>query len=433
MTRFRAFFIEHHLIRAEDSFEAAKIRLIFNFFVAYLLVSLAFIPFLFTYPIPAFTYINLGFYPLYILPFLMLKFSRSYEIPSLFFATTVVLSATANSIFNNGLLTPNISVWYFIAVAFGAYTLRPRYSVSLVVIMYVCLSIIDWLKYNDRLFINPYFSEKANLDATPFIMVATFPLILKLLIEYVKSKQEAVSSLKATIREKDDILGVVAHDLRNPIGAAVSCMELAGRDIEKGKEDEARQFLTLAENSCCRALGHIEELLEVTVLKEDSRPLSLTEEDIGPFLKSIVEGYAPRAEAKHIHLRFEAPGEPILLPFNKLRLSRVIDNVLSNATKFTGEGGRIDVSARRDGNNVHIRIADTGIGIPDALQKSLFDKFTPAARAGTANERSTGLGMSITKKIVDLHGGEIWFESEEGTGTTFYIRLPLNTAVQSSN
>lgn len=433
MKQIRSFFIADHLSRAEDSFEAAKIRLSFSFFVAFLAVSAAFIPFLFTYRIPAFTYINLGFYPLYMLPFVLLKFCRSYEIPSFIFAVSMVLSASANSIFNNGLLTPNISVWYFIAVAFGAYTLRLRYTISLVVFLYACLSVIDWLKYTDRLFINPYFSEKANLNATPFIMAATFPLMLKLLIEYVRSKKEAVSSLKAIIREKDDILGVVAHDLRNPVGAAVSCIELVGRDIEKGKYDEARRFLGLAESSCRRALGHIEELIEVTVLKEDSRPLGMTEEDIGPFLKSIVDAHAPRAEVKRIDLRFEAPDRPISLPFNKPRFSRVMDNVISNAIKFTGEGGRIDVDTRRVGGDVIIRVADTGIGIPAALQTTLFDKFTPAARKGTADERSTGLGMSITKQIVELHGGTIRFETEEGKGTVFYIQIPLDPGTQSRN
>ena len=424
MERIRAYFIGHHLARAEDSFEAAKIRLVFSFFATYFLVALAFIPYLFTYKIPLFTYINLGGYALYLLPFVLLRVTRSYEIPSFLFAMAIVLAASANSVFNNGLLTPNISVWYFIAVAFGAYTLRPRYTVSLVVIMYVCLSNIDWLRYHDRLSLNPYFSVKANLDATPFIMVLSFPLILKLLLEYVRSKQRAISELKEVIREKDAILGVVAHDLRNPVGAAVSCMELVRLDIRRHKETEALRIVDVAEDSCRRALGHIGELLEAASLREDPRQLTRAEEDAGPFILSVVETFRPLALKKGIGLNFELPSEPMMIFIDRRRFSRVLDNLISNAVKFTGEGGRIDVSAARSAGRTVIAVSDTGIGIPESMRDTLFNEFTPAARKGTDNERSTGLGMSISKRIVELHGGEIRFESTEGKGTIFYVILP---------
>jgi signal transduction histidine kinase len=425
MGKIQSFFIGHHLRAAEDDFERAKIQLIFNFFIFYFIISICFIPYIFYYKIRAFTYINLGLYLMYIMPFAMLKFFRSYESASFVLSFSIVLSASFNSVFNNGLLTPNISVWFFIAVAFGAYVMRTRYTVALVVIMYICLSVIDWLKYNNRLFINPYFSEKANLNATPFIMVVTFPLILMLFIEYVRSKRRAISSFKTALREKDTILGKVAHDLRNPIGGAISCIDLYKLDKQQGKTQEGDRFLDFARESCERALGHIEELLDASALRDVStRLLTVESVRVSPFVQSIIEGYIPRARKKSIVLTFETESDDVTASINLLKFSRVIENVIANAIKFTPDNGTISVNVSRDEHRACIRIADSGIGIPTELQANLFEEFTPSARPGTKNERSTGLGMSITKKIVELHGGQIWFDSEEGQGTTFYIALP---------
>ncbi|MBN2342556.1 MAG: hypothetical protein JXX29_10940 [Deltaproteobacteria bacterium] len=420
----RNFFIGHHLQRAEDSFEEAKVRLIFSFFVAFLMVTLAFFPFFFKYENRTFTYINIAFYSLYILPFFILKYTRSYETASFLFGVAVVLAASANSIFNNGLLTPNISVWYFIAVAFGAYTLRPRYIISLVVIMYICLSIIDWLKYNDYLHLSPNFSEKENLDATPFIMVLTFPLILKLLVEYVRSKQGAISNLKSSVSERDRILGVVAHDLRNPIGAAINCLEMGRRHLAGGNQERLARYLTLADESCRRALAQIEELLELSKLRGDERRLQRQPENTVPFVRQVVDAYRARADQKHLALRFADDMPEVWICVNKLQFSRVLDNVISNAIKFTDEGGTVDVRVDAASETVTISVKDTGIGIPDALREKLFAEYTPSSREGTDHEFSVGLGMAISQKIVTLHSGRIWFESSEGNGSTFYIEIP---------
>jgi two-component system sensor histidine kinase VicK len=102
---------------------------------------------------------------------------------------------------------------------------------------------------------------------------------------------------------------------------------------------------------------------------------------------------------------------------------RVVDNLVSNALKFTPAGGCVTVGLRERPNGVLLSMRDTGIGIPAALQAALFEKFSLAARAGVAGEPSTGLGLFITKQIVQLHRGKLWVESEEGVGTCFYVEL----------
>jgi two-component system sensor histidine kinase VicK len=101
-----------------------------------------------------------------------------------------------------------------------------------------------------------------------------------------------------------------------------------------------------------------------------------------------------------------------------------LENLLSNAVKFTHAGGQVTISLKNKGKKVLLQVSDTGIGIPQKLQTSIFDKFTKANRKGTKGESTTGLGLFIVKQIVDIHHGKIWLESEEGIGTTFFIELP---------
>lgn len=103
---------------------------------------------------------------------------------------------------------------------------------------------------------------------------------------------------------------------------------------------------------------------------------------------------------------------------------QVINNLLSNALKFTPDDGEIKVVLSKAGDKVRMVVADTGIGIPEKFKAELFEKFSSARRTGIKGEDSVGLGMYITKTIVNWHHGEIWFESEEGKGTTFYVEIP---------
>ncbi|MBN2718533.1 MAG: HAMP domain-containing histidine kinase [Deltaproteobacteria bacterium] len=424
--KLRNFFVGHHLARADDCYEEAKIRLIFNFMAAFYLVAIAFIPILFEYRIRLFSYINFAMYPLLLLSMFALRYTRSPELPTFLFAATVVLFASANSIFNNGELTLNISVWYFLAVAFAAYTARAGYVIALVILIYACLAIIHLLKYLQLLSVNPQYSEAASLSLAPFIMLVTLPFVLKILSEYGHTKDGAITRFKSSIEEKNRILGVVAHDLRNPIGAAMNCIEMAQRFLQGGNADHANKYFGMANDSCQRALAQIEELLTFSTLREDARKLTFETTNAVPFIAAVVEAYKLHAGRKQITLEFGATVDELFVSINKLHFSRAVDNVLSNAIKFTEEGGHIDVCVQKVGENARISVADTGIGIPDSLKDSIFSEFTPSARKGTQQEHSTGLGMAITKKIVTLLDGRIWFESEEGKGTTFHLELPLH-------
>ena len=128
-------------------------------------------------------------------------------------------------------------------------------------------------------------------------------------------------------------------------------------------------------------------------------------------------------------LNTDLPAEPLIIAFDKEKLRRVLGNIVGNAVKFTNEGGTISVNVTRKDNQVQISIKDNGIGIPEQLLPELFGMFTSAKRLGTSGEQSIGLGLSISKQIVEAHGGKIWAESKENNGSTFYVLLPITGVV----
>ncbi|OUJ70307.1 hypothetical protein BXP70_24750 [Hymenobacter crusticola] len=130
------------------------------------------------------------------------------------------------------------------------------------------------------------------------------------------------------------------------------------------------------------------------------------------------------AQDEGITLALDLPAESVYAALQPEKFARVLDNLLSNALKFTPAGGTITLGLQWHDGRARIRVQDTGIGIPSQLHAQLFDKFNPSRRTGLQGEPTTGLGLFIAKQIVELHGGQIWLESREQHGTTFFLELP---------
>ena len=170
----------------------------------------------------------------------------------------------------------------------------------------------------------------------------------------------------------------------------------------------------------------IGDLLEVAKLESEDFNLNLERTDICEQLRFQVEENRERAERKNHRLCLRVPDEPVYVQLNKERFHQICQNLISNAIKFTEEGGSIDVVLTRKDRHILLSIRDTGIGIPPDHLPLLFNKFTRASRLGTGGEASIGLGMNIIQNLVDLHGGKIWVESTVGVGTTFFIEIPYH-------
>ena len=218
-----------------------------------------------------------------------------------------------------------------------------------------------------------------------------------------------------------DVLAIVAHDLRNPLSVIVSSASLQ-LEIEDLAQQQRRRLLELTQRAGRQMHRLIEDLLDATRLQAGQLRLDLTEIDAGALVRDAGETLRPAAEEKGIELHAEAAPQTSILRGDEGRLHQVIANLVGNAIKFTGAGGHIVLSSHANDGEVVFSVADTGPGIPSESLTHLFDRFWQARKG---DRRGVGLGLAITKGIVEAHGGRVWVESTVGAGSTFSFALPV--------
>ncbi|GGG44751.1 PAS domain-containing sensor histidine kinase [Hymenobacter glacieicola] len=228
--------------------------------------------------------------------------------------------------------------------------------------------------------------------------------------------------------KKNSMLEILSHDLAAPM---VLVQQMSGYIKEKveGLHDEPLNAMLEEMHLICRqGVNLIRDFVDQEFMESSQIDLHLSRVDLAERLRIVVANYQEREQATARHFSFEASQPTIYAEIDENKFLQAINNLLSNSLKFTPDGGLLRVTLSQHPTHLLITVADTGIGIPRDMQPELFERFTPARRPGLRGEKSTGLGMSIIKTIVELHQGRIWFESAEGEGTTFFIRLPLTLA-----
>jgi signal transduction histidine kinase len=210
---------------------------------------------------------------------------------------------------------------------------------------------------------------------------------------------------------------LIAHDLRNPIGAIAT---IAGMMLEQHRPEDDRIMLDMIKTSGQNSLTLVSDLLQVHTRMEE---LKKEPADLHSMLHYCVELLHHKADAKAQKVILQAPH--IAVPVNREKFWRVISNLIGNAIKFSPTGAVITIKLQELPQRVLISVEDHGIGIPDEMKDKIFDMFTQAKRSGTAGEQAFGLGLAISRQIIEAHGGHIWFESLPGNGTTFYVELPV--------
>jgi signal transduction histidine kinase len=231
--------------------------------------------------------------------------------------------------------------------------------------------------------------------------------------------------LREADRLKDEFVALISHDLRTPLTSIMGYLELALDD--DGLGEEPRSYLEVVQRNSDRLLRLVNDLLFVARLEAGELDLHPTELDLGACVRQAVEEARPRAAGKGIELGCEVQSVPELQA-DRGRMFQLLDNLISNAIKFTPEGGRIEVRLLQRDSRLRLEIADTGIGIAQEDLGRLFERFF---RASTATERhipGTGLGLYIAGAIVGAHGGEIDVDSTPGKGTTFCVEFPVVAA-----
>jgi signal transduction histidine kinase len=218
---------------------------------------------------------------------------------------------------------------------------------------------------------------------------------------------------------KNQVLGMVAHDLRNPLAAVESTAMIM--ELEDINED-TRENIDIIKASCVKARGIITDLLEAA-RNDDQTIIETTGIDLNVFIRKIIDSWKIHNEAKN-YLIFHGVDNPLLAQVNKEKFHRVMDNLISNAIKFSKENDKIEITLGKEGGLATIEVKDYGVGIPKDMLPHLFDRFSRAGRPGIRGEQSTGLGLSIVKQIIERHRGKIEVTSIEHKGAAFKISLP---------
>ncbi|MBW4891490.1 HAMP domain-containing histidine kinase [Mucilaginibacter sp. HMF5004] len=220
---------------------------------------------------------------------------------------------------------------------------------------------------------------------------------------------------------KDEILGIVAHDLRNPLGAIESIamlMEIENED----KNESTTENLSMIKASCEKARIIINDLIEVA-RNDNEDGFGLQEVDLNDFLLAVIHEWLQNKTGS-AKLVFTGTKKPVYTWINKEKMQRVMDNLISNAIKFSDAGTQIEITLKNADGKCFVKVKDKGLGIPEELLPHVFDRFSKASRKGLRGENSVGLGLSIVRQIVKKHGGDIVVDSVEGKGSTFTMMLP---------
>ncbi|ASU34902.1 hypothetical protein MuYL_3017 [Mucilaginibacter xinganensis] len=236
-----------------------------------------------------------------------------------------------------------------------------------------------------------------------------------------KQLQRSLDEMERINKNYLRIMRVMAHDLRNPISGITGLAAMLM--VEDELSEDSKTMVKLIETTGIHSLEMINELLK-TGLANENEHLVKQRIDLKSMMRDSVELLQFQAKGKHQQIIFDNNDFPIMADVNYEKIWRVINNLIVNAIKFSYQGGIIKVNIKEENNRISISVADNGIGIPDDQKDAVFEMFTPAKKNGTFGEQPFGLGLSISKKIIDLHNGKIWFENNGNKGTVFYVELP---------
>jgi signal transduction histidine kinase len=241
-----------------------------------------------------------------------------------------------------------------------------------------------------------------------------------------RALEETADRLRELDRLKDQFVATVSHELRTPLTSIHGYLELV---LEAGSDevaDEQREFLAIVDRNTTRLRRLVDDLLLVSEIDAGKLDLDLNDFELGALARESIESSRPHAEALGISLTFSAAGN-VELTGDRVRLGQLVDNVVSNALKFTPEGGRVSVRTSRSNGSAVLEVEDTGIGVPADEQAQLFDRFFRARAANEGAIQGTGLGLAISQAIARAHGGLIEVSSNETAGTTFRVALPAKS------
>lgn len=305
-------------------------------------------------------------------------------------------------------------------------------------------SLLDKVHANDKEYLINIFHELLNGDEkkevefrivlsddsfkwvliNPFLIKETGKEVILGLAKDNSDMKEKDDNLQSFAAKKDSIMEILSHDLAGPLTNIKGIAAVLAEKIKGQEHPELDKLVNMIEETSERSIRLIREFVKVEFLDSEQSELVKERVDIVAKMKEVISQYEQSEHDIQKVFHFNISDDPILVRLDVYKFTQIINNLVSNAIKFTKDDGEITITLEDRQEKIFVSVADNGIGIPEKFHDTLFDKFTKARRQGLKGEPSTGLGMSIIKTIVEWHGGKIWFESKENEGTTFYIELP---------
>jgi signal transduction histidine kinase len=224
---------------------------------------------------------------------------------------------------------------------------------------------------------------------------------------------------------KDTFIASVSHELRTPLTSTIGFLQTLERPDLALPEEQRRELIGISRAQAERLAALVDDLLLFAGTQQRPLALARAQVDVARLLEERARRAEPAARDKGVVLDVQTGDVPGVAG-DGARLAQLFDNLLANAVKFTPRGGRVDLSARAGDGSVRVEVADTGVGIPAAEQPYLFDRFFRSPSTVKNAVPGAGIGLAISKAIVDAHGGAISVESTEGSGTTVVVDLPLS-------
>ena len=242
-----------------------------------------------------------------------------------------------------------------------------------------------------------------------------------------------VTPLKELDRMKAEFVGMVAHDLKAPLASIHQQLSVLLMGIAGPITDKQESLLTKAQKRAENMVEFIKNLLELSRVESGRLVADMEPLDLGPLAAGVCEDLMPQAQAKGQTLTYTAPEDLPRIHGDRRSLVEVIVNLITNAVRYTPDGGRIEVAISPTGHHLALTVSDNGLGIAPADQLRVFERFTRITTEKTKQIQGTGLGLSIVKDIVEAHDGQITLASMEGEGSTFRVLLPISDSEVESD
>jgi signal transduction histidine kinase len=225
--------------------------------------------------------------------------------------------------------------------------------------------------------------------------------------------------------EKNYFLGVASHDLRNPLGNMITLASFMQQEVGENLPTDHKQYLEIIISSGRHMLALLDNLLDISKIESGQMSLDMKEIQVNDIIQHVMQENKATAQRKQISLEYST-GYPLpTISLDKTQIQQALSNLVSNAIKYSFPNTVVEITAEKKDEHLVISVIDQGQGIPETELNSIFTPFARTSVQSTAGEKSTGLGLTIVKKVIEAHGGQIWINSKVGVGSTFSFSIPL--------